>query len=1020
MRFNINRSATSIALIAAISCSTAAHAQMRSFNIRAQPAASGVKEFARQAGIQVLLTSRDARNRSTNSVKATLDTRAALSALLAGTGLVARSFDGNTAVIGADAPETAAGGDDIVVTGSRISRSDLESPMPVSVTRMDDAFDLGIINAYDALRRDPALGNGLDSSVGCVDCNTGTDTGLGALNLRNLGINRTLTLVDGQRRVSVLAGASAVDPNMIPVGMIDRFEVVTGGAAAVYGADAVTGAVNIITKKSIEGLDLRLTGGVSEKGDATRFMASLVTGGTFAGDRGSFIIGGTYSGTNPFYFRDRIGIGNQMTYVRNPSDTGPNDGIADNIISRNFRYIYLDWTPSIWINNANYNNAEFYIENGALRRAQYNNQWVYAQTSNGDGGDGRSLIDVGQFQARTRTASMMGRVGYQLTDDIEYGANFSYAHVKWQSDSLFYRADGRDANVPKANFENPFTPQAVKDFMTANDLTQIGVRRAYGNIPVKVLNREHEDITFAQNLSGSMGSNLRWQLFWQYGKARLDAISRNNVAYSLWINAIDVVADANGNAMCRNAPARAAGCLPLNVFDTGLVDPAVYQYFLRDRHEIKVNTQEVYGGNINGELFSLPYGEVSIAAGVEHRRETIDTKDDPAAHLITSGSEPPHPNILASMNVTEAYGEIVIPVLKDIPFIRNLEVEGAYRYSDYSTFGGTQAWKGGVTWSPVEGLTFRGVRSRSVRAPNFSELYTPQSQVGSGTTPDACDVQRYNLTPTRAANCRALGIAAPLPLNFDTYILSGGNPELEPEVSNSLTFGAIFQPRFIRGLDMTIDYWDIDIKNVIASFSNTKTIELCVDLPSIDNVFCNAVVRRPDDKSVDYVKSVLINASRQRARGVDLGVNYRRPLGAGMLNLAFKGTYLISNLLESTPGIAAGNVRYDGDSANPRVRATLLAAYQIGKFAVSLDTQFRSATNVNVNSPSDEQYERYKIPAYVLNNIAFHYDITENYQMGIGINNVLGVKAPSFPATYASTIFDQVGRYFYGSVRLKI
>lgn len=909
----------------------------------------------------------------------------------------------------------------IVVTGSRISRADLESPMPVSVTKMEDSFNLGIINAYDALRRDPALGNGLDSSVGCVDCNTGTDTGLGALNLRNLGVNRTLTLVDGQRRVSVLAGASAVDPNMIPVGMIERFEVVTGGAAAVYGADAVTGAVNIITRKSVEGMDLRITTGIAEKGDAARFMASLTTGGTFADDRGSFVIGGTYSGTNPFFFKDRIGVGNQLGYAANPENTGPNDGIPDNITSPNFRYIYLDWTPSIWINNSTYNNAEFYIENGGLRQAHYDTQWVYAQTSNGNGGDGRSLIDVGQFQARTRTASMMGRLNYQLTDDIEYGANFSYAHVNWNTDSLYYRVDARSTDtVPKATFDNPFTPQALKDFMTANGLTQIAVRRGYRNFPVKILDREQEDMTFAQNINGHLGSKLNWQLFWQYGRARLDAISRNNVASSLWRNAIDVVADAHGNPICRSAEARAAGCLPINVFSTDAVDPSVYKYFMRDRHEIKINTQQIYGGNINGQLFSLPYGDVSIAAGVEHRRETINTKDDPAAYLITSGSEPPHPNVKAAMTVTEFYGEVVVPILKDIPFIRRLEVEGAFRYSDYNTFGGTEAWKGGITWSPASWLTFRGVRSRSVRAPNFSELYTPQSQAGAGTTPDACDIQRYNLTTTRAANCKALGIATPLPLNFDTYIVSGGNPDLKPEVSNSLTLGLIFQPRFLRGLDITVDYWDIDIKDVISSFSNTKTIELCVDLPTINNVFCDAVVRRPEDHSVDYVRSVLINASRQRARGIDIGVSYQQPLGPGTLGLAFKGTYLISNLLQSTPGIAAGNVRYDGDSANPRFRATLLTSYQIGKFGISLDTQFRSATNVNVNSTSNEQYEDYSISPYVLNNLSMRYDVTEKYQIGFGINNVFGVKAPYYPGTYASTIFDQVGRYFYGSIALKL
>jgi outer membrane receptor protein involved in Fe transport len=1011
------------------------------------PAASledSLNALSRQTGAQILVDQTLLRGKNAPAVQRVDSVGAALAQLLRGAGLtwqkrgdafliVRGSAPSRPVVRQAPAPRpkpisapAQTGGDivpseeprDIIVTGSRIARADLESPMPVSVTRMEESFSLGITNAYDALKRDPALGVGLDSSVGCVDCNTGTDTGLGALNLRNLGINRTLTLIDGQRRVSALSGASAVDPNMIPVGMIDRIEVVTGGAAAVYGADAVTGAVNIITKKNVDGLNLRATAGISEKGDAERFMVSLSAGGAFDSGRGAFSIGGTYSGTQPFYYRDRFAAESAPNYIPNPENTGPRDGISDTIIADDLKIIYLDWTPNVF-----FKNQEYYIDNGQMREANYDKLLTPGQLSNGIGGDGRNLLDVGQFAARTRTASIMGRFTYELTDAIEYGAYFSYADVTYDTDSLFFRVDHRSTFVPKAYFDNPYLPEDLRQFMLDNDLTEIAVRRGYGNLPVKKLSREQALLTVGQTLGGPLTDSLDWQLFWQYGRARLDAISRNNVVYDFnWNDAWDVVADpVSGQPVCRSATARANGCLPFNFFSTDPVDPAVYEYFMRDRHEIKLNTQEIFGGSVNGALFALPYGDVAIAAGVERRKDRIDTRDDPAAHLITSGSEPPHPDVNASVTATEFFGEVVVPVLQDVRFFENLEIEGAYRHSNYSTFGGTDAWKAGLTWTPFRGVTLRGVRSRSVRAPNFSELYTPQSFRGVGTTPDPCDINGYFLTGNRTENCRALGIQAPLPLNFESYVTQGGNPDLQPETSNSLTLGVILQPRFIPNFDMTIDYWDINIQDVIASFSNRQTLNLCVDLPTIDNVFCSAIDRDPVDFSADNVRSVLINASRLRARGVDVGLNYRRPVGPGTVGLSFKGSYLISSVTRSTPGIDAGNVTNDGSFSNPRFKATLLTSYQLGDFSIALDTRFLSAANVNVNSASNEQYPDYKVPARVFNNVSLSYDINDRFQVGLGVNNLFNVRAPFLPGIFAdSGVYDQVGRYFYGTIGLKL
>jgi len=208
---------------------------------------------------------------------------------------------------------------------------------------------------------------------------------------------------------------------------------------------------------------------------------------------------------------------------------------------------------------------------------------------------------------------------------------------------------------------------------------------------------------------------------------------------------------------------------------------------------------------------------------------------------------------------------------------------------------------------------------------------------------------------------------------------------------------------------------------VIASFSNRQTLNLCVDLPTIDNVFCSAIDRDPVKHSADNVRSVLINAARLRARGVDFGANYRHPLGAGSIGLAFKGTYLISSVTESTPGIVAGNIRNNGSYTNPQFKATLLTSYQLGKFGVSLDTRFIGAANINVNSATKEQYPDYKIPSRVYNNLSFRYDVNDRYQIGIGVDNPLNVRAPYLPGIFSTAgVYDQIGTYVYGSVKLKL
>ncbi len=333
----------------ASSLALAAHAQSRNFDVSAQEAASGVREFARQAGIQMIVAGRAAEGRITNEVHGDLDMRAALDRLLSGTGLVVRSFDGKVAILDVTSDDSEIAEEksieQVTVTGSRIARPDLENPMPVRVLQMEQAERFGHTDLYSALAEIPGIGVG--NSL--LSSSTSWDSGATFINLRNLGTNRSLTLIDGKRRVSSSARASAVDIGTIPLGMIERVDIVTGGAAAVYGADAVTGAVNIITKKEINETTLNVKQGMSERGDAEEFQATVSTGFKFGGDRGRVAVGGTYTKTGPLFMYDRYDWHYQPFVLANPANKGTADGVYDNVNLLNYRQHYYAYEPNFWL-----------------------------------------------------------------------------------------------------------------------------------------------------------------------------------------------------------------------------------------------------------------------------------------------------------------------------------------------------------------------------------------------------------------------------------------------------------------------------------------------------------------------------------------------------------------------------------------------------------------------------------------------------------------------------------------------
>lgn len=952
--------------------------------------------------------------------------RSLLSASICAVSVSALAYEGEAA----DADAASSGGAaDIVVTGSRIARPDLDSPMPVSVISMDDAETLGISTAWSALIRDPSIAPGVGRG------NAGSqsfDGGTASINLRNMGSARTLTLINGQRRVSGSARSSAVDLNMIPAGMIERIEVITGGAAAIYGADAVTGAVNIITKKNIQGVELKVMQGVSERGDAPSTTFSALAGTRFGNDRGGISAGATYVNSKGITTFDRDFANRHMVYQSNPLNTGMNDGIPDSIIYDNWAAARLNQFPTFVHKNVNYVLLDGAVQQQTIDFVSAPGEYVAGGTS-GYYKEGTFPLNAGeQLVSPLEQFAATVQLDYDVTDDIKFNSNFDYGYTYYNGTKTFYREDSRATWLnglggATAKLDNPYLPDAIRDFMVDNGLTQLRLARIYPEFGLRRDVHKRNSFTIANELTGSLTDSIKWSGFVQYGQSVNNVSNPGTLRANRWANARDVIADpVTGLAVCRDAAARAAGCTPYNVFGNASPTAEQRDYIFGTRRERWKNTQTVFGGNLVGSLFSLPHGDVSFALGAEHRVDTLKTQEDAmavAGEFAHSGGVTAHAEIDAKLKVSEIYGELVVPLLRNVPFADRLEVEAAYRYSDYNLFGGSDAWKLGATWSPVAGLTLRGVRSRSVRAPNFGELYEPINTSLSNLD-DPCEAQNIGYSANRAKNCAALGIVTPgLASQLPSQLTTGGNPNLQPETSNSLTLGAIIQPRFIPGLDVTVDYWNISIKDVVTQFSGNQIAQYCVDLPSIDNIFCGAMTRDQNDpvRAIATMSTQMINASKLSAEGIDFAVNYRTNIGSGMGRIGLKATYLLDKQIEAVPGMDESILKQVTGYADPRVRATAYVAYQLGKWNLAWNTQFRGASLHQTNAASDEAFITNRVPHYWNHDLSIGFDVSENYRLMFGVNNVLDAAPPQVPSTYLglSGVFDTIGRNYFVSANIR-
>nr|WP_298718056.1 TonB-dependent receptor [uncultured Steroidobacter sp.] len=956
--------------------------------------------------------------------------------------------------------------DSIVVTGSRIARPELESTMPINVMNFDEVKDFGRFTLYDALMLNPAVAPGLG------EFNSGGqeyDKGVANINLREMGNNRSLVLVDGHRWVSGGARTAAVDLNTIPSALIERVETVTGGAAAIYGADAVTGAVNVVMKKRMNGLSVSATTGLSEEGDARQTNFSLATGLDFS-DNAHLVVGANYTYTDPVMVIDRYT--ERRAYNANPANTNASDGIPDNIII-DYNQFYRSNVPTFCIYNgaspcgSGVRNGDWYqLVNGQVRNIPKDSYTVMTGGDTGvqDGGDsvGFGIFDNLYLRDKSEKASLYSNLEVKLGDSLTWNTNFGYAHsyVSGAAQWPEYRDDSRPTNWwgkdPEsgvafpggvATFDDPYLPDSLRTFMEQNGLTEIRLNRHYYNLPAPREIHDRNAFSFGTELTGALTDRLDWNGFARYGWVKDDIRTINMVGRLEWLYARDTVLDASGNIVCADEAARAAGCAPFNLYSTDAPSKEWQDYALYQRNEQTRNRLLNVGLGINGALFSVPAGDVRVAAGVEWREEKLSTEDDPdtekLANIVFSpgNDHAMHPALDASRKVSEAYAELVVPVLADLPGVHRLDIEGAYRYSDYSDNPSTDTWKYGLIWSPFRGLSLRGVKSFSTRVPNFGELYSPIGMVTLGHISDPCQETLITQDQDRAANCAATipGWTGPLPRpNLNAPVVySGGNPDLTPETSNSFSYGLVWQPTFLRGFDLTADYWEIEIDDVITALSYTTIMNNCVNASNgPDMGYCQYVHRFTETSGshqlgeIDYVQAQYANLAGRLTRGVDFSAHYRFDLGPGRARLGFSGTRRLEQRVIAERGSAGTD--YAGAWDYPDFRGTLTLGYDIGQFTIGWNTSYIGKSRFSATDQSDETREMPYVPAYTKHDLNFAWRPTARYTVSLGVKNVTSAKV-DHPVLAQNTgtsphqvegngsanaYYDAIGRYFFGTVKV--
>ncbi|HVF83730.1 MAG TPA: TonB-dependent receptor [Sphingomicrobium sp.] len=952
----------------------------------------------------------------------------------------------------ADSPDatTAEEGQDVVVTGSRIQSPNIVSLAPVQVVGETEIDQAGAINIQEVLLENPAFGTPGLSRTNSAFLTSGG--GVATVDLRDLGSDRTLVLINSRRVVAGLPGSATVDLNVIPTQFVERIDILTGGASSLYGSDAVAGVVNFLYKRNFSGLLAEGQYGITERGDSARYQVSLTGGGNFADDRGNLMVHLGYTNEKGLLSRDRrntrVDAVSRFFYITGePEDYAVSQEPFLSGFAPQGRFFAGD--------------EQFtYGQNGELLNCFSTNGTTCGGAPNGfNRQEFRTLaVPVQRYLFATRGT-------FDLSDSISAFAEGTYAKTSssreiepfaLDSSDIFPSTGGQFAIETLVNgglVLNPLVPAEIAAAATDTDgdgLRDIAFTRRLAEVGSRTSQTTRDFFRFVVGLEGKLlNDRFSWDLSYNFGQTTEGQTSNGQVNVLNFANALRAVPGPNG-PVCVSADAVAQGCVPISVFGAGSITPQALNYINAEQSYRTEIQQQVLAANISGAIIDLPYGPLGLAVGAEYRKEESSEDNDALTNAgLNAGNA--IPDTEGKFNVKEAYAEINVPILADLPFAKQLNLRAAGRISDYSTVGSVKTYSLGADYAPVEALRFRGTYARAVRAPNIGELFTGPSQTFPTGLQDPCEgITAGDAGTTLGDQCLsdpgvALNVAAngAFTLNqADQQGISGfnaGNPNLDVETAKTFTVGLVINPRQItalRNLVLSVDYYSIKIDDAITFPGRTTILDQCFN--EGNDAFCQFITRRATNEgansagSLEFINSGAVNSGGLKTRGIDTVLSYRTGLdrfitGVNM-NARISWTHLLEGFSRDLPG--APKDRFAGEIGTAKDRVNGSLGFNSDRWGLSF-----TGTYIGKSLEDDATLDQFGLERDVIKiDPEFYLDAqatftpTRAYELFLGVDNLLDNDAPDiiqgspFNVTGSDTaadVYDIFGRRFYAGVRLR-
>jgi outer membrane receptor protein involved in Fe transport len=904
----------------------------------------------------------------------------------------------------------------VEITGTLIQRPGYEAPTPVTSVGQAQIQASAFANIADFVNELPELSGSITSmSQGGTDISSGTE-GVSYLNLRNLGTSSTLVLMDGNR-LTPSDTTGAVNINYVPTGLVQRVDIVTGGASAMYGSDAVAGVVNFILNKNFTGIRVQAQGGITTYGDDPQAKFEVTIGEPFASGKGHFLFDTEYNDVRGFSSNGYNGY--------------PRDWATD-VVKRvaNPNYTATNGQPFYLVENQVGMTDAMpggIIVSGPLQGTYFgpggtSNQFVYGPISNsaftvgGDYQNGNTMAQNGELDLPTKTLNVFTRGTYDLSDTLTAFGQFMYGSTAALNESGPQYQLG---NV-KVSASNPFLPASVAAQAAADGLTTLTLGTFNADLPITQDHDTRELYMYSGGLDGQFDlfkKTWTWKAFAQYGSSPqyLDASA---LILGNETNALNSVRLPSGKIVCASTVTNPGnGCVPYNPFGTGVNGSAAVNYLMGLPWAHSTTGQTVANASIQGEPFSLPAGPVSLAFGAAWRKETVRGFANPlSVAAATSGA--PYFNLgnylptRGHYEVSEGFAETVLPLLRDLPGAKTLDVDLAARATYYSTSGYVTTYKGGLTYAPISSVKFRVSRSHDIRAPDLANLYA------GGTAVNASGSETLNPFTGQF-----------VPQYFQN---STGNPNLVPETANTTTIGLVLQPSWLPAFAASVDYYTIAISGVIATVAAQTVIDRCYEGQSF---FCNQVTYNPSGQ-ITEINQIPFNFESEEESGLDIDLSYQTELSR--IIPAAKGTIALRGLinhvysLDEYTGVQLSHLAGVNSGAGPvswRWYATL--SYMLDPVTASLtwrgitggtysNAYLQCTTGCPASTLTVETINDNWIPGqtWLDSSIAYRFGQGENKQVYLSIQNLMNTDPPPVGATAPyggngnGNLYDLLGRVF--------